>query len=74
MIIPITVTRERSVKLIKQAEKNNKIIGVVAQKDSKIELPKVDDLNKVGTVAQILKVLKMPDGNITAVIQGRKKI
>ena len=73
VIIPITVTRERSVKLIKGAEKNNKIIGVVAQKDSKIELPKVDDLNKVGTVAQILKVLKMPDGNITAVIQGRKR-
>ena len=72
VIIPITVTRERSVKLINEAEKNNKIIGVVAQKDSKIELPKVDDLNKFGTVAQILKVLKMPDGNITAVIQGRK--
>ena len=73
VIIPITVTRERSVKLINEAEKNNKIIGVVAQKDSKIELPKVDDLNKFGTVAQILKVLKMPDGNITAVIQGRKR-
>ena len=73
VIIPITVTRERSVKLIKEAEKNNKIIGVVAQKDSKIELPKKEDLNKIGTVAQILKVLKMPDGNITAVIQGRKR-
>ena len=59
VIIPITVTRERSVKLIKEAEKNNKIIGVVAQKDSKIESPNVDDLNKIGTVAQILKVLKM---------------
>ena len=73
VIIPITVTRERSVKLIKEAEKNNKIIGVVAQKDSTVELPKVDDLNSIGTVAQILKVLKMPDGNITAVIQGRKR-
>ena len=73
VIIPITVTRERSVKLIKEAEKNNKIIGVVAQKDSKVELPKEDDLNIIGTVAQILKVLKMPDGNITAVIQGRKR-
>ena len=73
VIIPITVTRERSVKLIKEAEKNNKIIGVVAQKDSKVELPKEDDLNRIGTVAQILKVLKMPDGNITAVIQGRKR-
>ena len=73
VIIPITVTRERSVKLIKEAEKNNKIIGVVSQKDSKVELPKEDDLNRIGTVAQILKVLKMPDGNITAVIQGRKR-
>jgi len=73
VIIPITVTRERSVKLIKEAEKNNKIIGVVAQKDSTVELPKVEDLNSIGTVAQILKVLKMPDGNITAVIQGRKR-
>ena len=73
VIIPITVTRERSVKLINEAEKNNKIIGVVAQKDSTVESPKVDDLNRIGTVAQILKVLKMPDGNITAVIQGRKR-
>jgi len=73
VIIPITVTRVRSIKLIKEAEKNNKIIGVVSQKDSKIELPQLTDLNKIGTVAQILKVLKMPDGNITAVIQGRKR-
>ena len=73
VIIPITVTRARSIKLIKEAEKNNKIIGVVSQKDSKIELPQISDLNKIGTVAQILKVLKMPDGNITAVIQGRKR-
>jgi len=73
VIIPITITRDSSIKLIKEAEKENKIIGVVSQKDSKIELPKVEDLNKIGTVAQILKVLKMPDGNITAVIQGRKR-
>jgi len=73
VIIPITITRARSIKLIKEAETHNKIIGVVSQKDSKIELPQVSDLNKIGTVAQILKVLKMPDGNITAVIQGRKR-
>ena len=73
VIIPITVTRARSIQLIKEAEKNNKIIGVVSQNDSKIELPQLTDLNKIGTVAQILKVLKMPDGNITAVIQGRKR-
>jgi ATP-dependent Lon protease len=73
VIIPITITRDRSIQLIKDAEKGNKIIGVVSQKDSNIELPKAGDLNKIGTVAQILKVLKMPDGNITAVIQGRKR-
>ena len=73
VIIPITITRDRSIQLIKDAEKGNKIIGVVSQKDSNIELPKASDLNKIGTVAQILKVLKMPDGNITAVIQGRKR-
>ena len=73
VIIPITITRDRSIQLIKDAEKGDKIIGVVSQKDSNIELPKVSDLNKIGTVAKILKVLKMPDGNITAVIQGRKR-
>jgi len=73
VIIPITITRDRSIQLIKDAEKGNKIIGVVSQKDSNVELPKVSDLNRIGTVAQILKVLKMPDGNITAVIQGRKR-
>ena len=73
VIIPITITRDRSIKLIKEAEKEDKIIGVIAQKDSKIELPEVEGLNEIGTVAQILKVLKMPDGNITAVIQGRKR-
>ena len=73
VIIPITIGRERSVKLIKEAEKGNKTIGVLSQKDFDIEEPRVDDLNLIGTVAHILKMLKMPDGNITAVIQGRKR-
>ena len=72
VIIPITITRDRSIKLIKEAEKEDKIIGVISQKDSKIELPEVEDLNEIGTVAQILKVLKMPDGNITAVFREEK--
>jgi ATP-dependent Lon protease len=59
--------------LIKDAENGNKTIGVVAQKDFDTELPELSDLNHVGTVAHILKMLKMPDGNITAVIQGRKR-
>ncbi len=73
VIIPITIGRDRSVKLIRDAEKNNKTIGVVSQKDFDTELPELGDLNDVGTVAHILKTLKMPDGNITAVIQGRKR-
>jgi ATP-dependent Lon protease len=73
VIIPITIGRDRSVKLIKDAENGNKSIGVVAQKDFDTELPELSDLNHVGTVAHILKMLKMPDGNITAVIQGRKR-
>ena len=73
VIIPITIGRDRSVKLIKDAENGNKTIGVVAQKDFDTELPELSDLNHIGTVAHILKMLKMPDGNITAVIQGRKR-
>ena len=73
VIIPITIGRDRSVKLIKDADNGNKMIGVVAQKDFDIELPETTDLHKVGTIATILKMLKMPDGNITVVIQGRKR-
>ena len=68
VIIPITIGRDRSVKLIKDAENGNKTIGVVAQKDFDTELPELSDLHEVGTIAHILKMLKMPDGNITAVI------
>ena len=73
VIIPITIGRDKSVQLIKDAESGNKMIGVVAQKDFDIEIPEINDLHEVGTVASILKMLKMPDGNITVVIQGRKR-
>ena len=73
VIIPITIGRDRSIKLIKETYKGNKIIGVLSQKDPSIEIPKLEDLNNVGTVAHILKMLRMPDGNITAIIQGRKR-
>ena len=66
VIIPITIGRDRSIKLIKDAEKRSGNIGVLSQKDSTIETPSIQDLNQVGTVAQILKMLRMPDGNITA--------
>ena len=73
VIIPITIGRDKSVQLIKDAESGDKMIGVVAQKDFDIEVPEINDLHEVGTVASILKMLKMPDGNITVVIQGRKR-
>ena len=58
---------------IKDAERGNKMIGVVAQKDFDIEIPEINDLHDVGTVASILKMLKMPDGNTTVIIQGKKR-
>ena len=73
VIIPITIGRDRSIKLVKDTYKGNRTIGVLAQKDPNIETPEKEDLNKIGTVAHILKMLRMPDGNITAIIQGRKR-
>ena len=74
VIIPITVGRDKSVKLIKEVYKGSKTIGVVSQKKSDIEDPTFSDLNSIGTVAHIMKMLRMPDGNITVIIQGRKLI
>ncbi len=73
VVIPITVGRDKSIKLIKDADAGNKTIGVVAQKDDKKEVPNFDDLYKVGTIAKIVKVLKMPDGSTTVIIQGKKR-
>ena len=73
VVIPITAGRDKSIQLIKDANKSNKIIGVVAQKDHNIENPTPADLYSLGTVAQILRVLKMPDGNTTVIIQGKRR-
>ena len=73
VVIPITAGRDKSIQLIKDANKSNKIIGVVAQKDQNIENPSPADLYSLGTVAQILRVLKMPDGNTTVIIQGKRR-
>ncbi len=73
VVIPITVSREKSIRLIKDAYKGNKLIGVVSQKDDKVEDPIIDELNKIGTVALIVKMLRMPDGNTTAIIQGKRR-
>jgi len=72
VVIPITAGRDKSIQLIKEANKGNKIIGVVAQKNEGIEDPTINDIYKVGTVARILRMLKMPDGNTTVIIQGKK--
>ncbi|MCC7231317.1 MAG: endopeptidase La [Bacteroidia bacterium] len=73
VVIPITVGRDKSINLIKDAYKGDKIIGVVAQKDVATEDPKFEELNKIGTVANVLKMLRMPDGNTTIIIQGKKR-
>ncbi len=73
VVFPITVGRDKSIKLIKDAYKGSKLIGVVAQKDKEQEDPEFEDLFKVGTVALILKTLKMPDGSTTIIIQGKKR-
>ena len=70
VVIPITVGRDKSIKLIKDYYKGDKIVGVVAQKDSSIEDPDFQDLNSIGTVAYILKILQMPDGSNTAILQA----
>jgi len=72
VVIPITVGRDKSIKLIKDAYRGTKVIGVVAQQDGSIEDPAYADLYSVGTVATILRLLQMPDGNTTAIIQGKK--
>ena len=73
VVIPITAGRDKSIKLINDANKGNKVIGVVSQKDENIEDPTAKDIFKTGTVARILRVLKMPDGNTTIIIQGKKR-
>ena len=73
VVIPITAGRDKSIKLINDSNKGSKVIGVVAQKDEGVENPKFDDIHSIGTVARILKVLKMPDGNTTVIIQGKKR-
>jgi ATP-dependent Lon protease len=73
VVIPITVGRDKSIKLIQEAYKGDKTLGVVSQKNDEIEDPTESDLNSIGTIAHILKLLKMPDGNITVIIQGKKR-
>ena len=73
VVIPITVGRDKSIKLIKDAYRGDRMIGVVSQRDVAIEDPSFDQLNEVGTIALIIKMLQMPDGSTTVIIQGKQR-
>lgn len=73
VVIPITVGRDKSIKLIQDANRGNKIIGVVSQRNQEEESPEFSDLHTIGTVAQIIRMLKMPDGSTTVIIQGKRR-
>lgn len=73
VVIPITVGRDRSIRLVKEAHKLEHRIGVVSQKNDDIEVPHGEDLNEVGTVAKVIKMLRMPDGSNTVILQGQKR-
>jgi ATP-dependent Lon protease len=73
VVIPITAGRDKSIKLINDVNASGKVIGVVAQIDESVEEPTPNDVHKIGTVARIIRVLKMPDGNITVILQGKKR-
>ena len=73
VVIPITVGRDKSIKAVNEAYKTDKMVGVLAQKDSNTEDPQPEDLVSIGTVAKILKLIKMPDGGTTVIIQGKSR-
>ncbi len=73
VVLPITVGRDKSIKAVNDAYRADKLIGVLAQKDSSIEDPGVTDLEDVGTVARIIKLIKMPDGGTTVILQGKRR-
>jgi ATP-dependent Lon protease len=73
VVIPITVGRDKSIRLVQDANKGNKVIGVVAQKNPDIDEPSFEDLNTIGTQATIMKMLRMPDGSTTVILQGKKR-
>ena len=73
VVIPVTIGRPKSLKLIKDVNKRNGFLGTIAQKDNKIEEPELNDLYAVGTVAQVVRVLEMPDNSTTVILQGRQR-
>jgi ATP-dependent Lon protease len=73
VVIPITVGRDKSIRAVNESYKTDKMVGVLAQKDSNTEDPEISDLVNIGTVAKIIKLIKMPDGGTTVIIQGRSR-
>ncbi|HTH31290.1 MAG TPA: LON peptidase substrate-binding domain-containing protein, partial [Lacibacter sp.] len=73
VVLPITVGRDKSIQAVNEAYKTHKLVGVVAQKDSNVEDPTVIDLEYTGTIAKVVKLIKMPDGGTTVIIQGKKR-
>ncbi len=73
IVTPITIGRDKSIRAVQQAYESTRFIGVLSQRDMKFESPSANDLHRIGTVARILKLLKMPDGSTTAILQGRKR-
>jgi len=73
VVLPITVGRQKSIELVKKAYRGDRILGVVAQKSNKIEEPEIDDIYQIGTVAKIIKMIVLPDGNTTIIIQGKNR-
>src|SRR5215204_1799502 len=73
VVLPITVGRDKSIKAVNEAYKKDKLIGVVSQKDANVEEPAPEDMCNIGTVAKIVKLIKMPDGGTTIIIQGKKR-
>ncbi len=73
VVLPITIGRDKSINLVRKSYKGDRIIGVVAQKNTKEEEPSSKDIHKTGTIARILKMLVLPDGNTTIIIQGQKR-
>ena len=73
VVLPITVGRDKSIKAVNEAYKGDKLIGVLSQKDANVEEPEIEDMCNIGTVAKIVKLIKMPDGGTTIIIQGKKR-
>jgi len=73
VVIPISVGREKSLKLVREQYSKDKLVGAISQIDAKVEDPEFEDLYKIGTIGQIIKILEMPDGSTTVILQGVKR-